>query len=305
MRARTARAALLIAAALALALPFCSAATAAAADWASIKPIAYASKRNILVESKERAYYQFNSEVPLAFSIEGPTRVKILTRLVMQNDSDEADYAVVVWRDGLPLFTEELETSAAGTATYIQFDGGRPAAIRRVYIDVPTGHHEYQIFAAGRAVVDARVFLSTAPKPRRVSFAPREYASVETFDHRGKELTYYVTTMEESVVLEVVGPTSVKVNTRLLFDPPMTGKLTYVLGVRELGRPEVLYKIKSGASTTVVCRDRTDRTPGALRSFMLDVGEGSHTYELRLAGDVGTELALKFYIPRGDLLNEP
>ncbi len=303
MRARMARAALLIAVTLAVAL--CAPAPATAADWASIKPIAYASKRNILVEAKERTYYQFNSEVPLAFSIEGPTRVKVLTRLMMQNDSDVADYAVVVWRDGLPLFTEELETTAAATATYIQFDGGRPAAIRRVYIDVPTGHHEYQLFAAERAVVDARVFLSTAPKPRRVSLAPREYASVETFDHRGKELTYYVTTREKSVVLEVVGPTSVKVNTRLLFERTMEGELTYVLGVRELGKPEVLYKIKSGVSTTVACRDRSDASPGALRHFMLDVGEGSHTYEFRLAGDVGTELALKFYIPRGDLLNEP
>jgi hypothetical protein len=45
--------------------------------------------------------------------------------------------------------------------------------------------------------------------------------------------------------------------------------------------------------------------PGALRHFVLEVPKGAHTYEFRLVDTVAGGLAVKFYIPRGDLTNEP
>ncbi len=83
----------------------------------------------------------------------------------------------------------------------------------------------------------------------------------------------------------------------------MVREQTYVLGVKEEGVPECLYKIESTPSKTVTCRDRDDRTPGALRHFMLEVGEGPHTFEFRLVDAESEALGLKFYIPRGDVQN--
>jgi hypothetical protein len=275
------------------------------ATWSSLAPAKSGAKADILVGSKTLTYYRFDSVAPLVLSVEGPTRLKILTRVRIPNDREEEAYTVVVTRDAEHPTTYEFTAPVSTDAHYVSFNSYRPGAIRRVYIDVPTGQHGYEILAAGDAVVDARPFESAAKSPSRVSIAPREYAAVETFYYRDKELTYYILTESTPVVLDVVGPTTIKVNTRLMFDRTMRGGQSYVLGVREYGEPEQLYKIEAEPSETVTSRDRSDVIPGALRHFMLEVGRGARTYEFRLADAVGGAVALKFYIPRGDLLNEP
>jgi hypothetical protein len=278
---------------------------ASAATWRTFTPTKYGAKADILVDSKTLTYYRFDSVAPIVLSIEGPTRLKILTRVRIPNDREEATYAVTVTRDGEHSFTEEFTTTPSSHAHYVAFNSYRPGVIRRLYIDVPTGQHGYEILAVGDAVVDARPFESAATNPSRVSIAPREYAAVETFYYRDKELVYYILTEESPVVLDVVGPTTIKVNTRLMFNQTMLSDQGYVVGVREYGSPEQLYKIETEPSETVTSRDRSDVIPGALRHFMLEVGRGARTYEFRLADAVGGAVALKFYIPRGDLLNEP
>lgn len=282
-----------------------AAAPARCADWKKLEPARYASKARIEIDSRKITYYRFDSESPLVFSVQGPTRIKVLTRLRLPAGVTEADYAISVVRDRTRGVHERFSTKPSEAAAYVRSEDHHPGVIRRAYIDVPTGQHGYELRAMGDAVVDARVFESAASTPSRVSLAPLTYASVETFFYRDKELTYYIATAQKPVVFEVIGPTTVKVNTRLLFDEAMFGEQTYMVGVREEGELETLYKIEAGPSETVVCRDRQDVIPGALRHFMLDVGPGTHTYEFRLADAAAHELAVKFYIPRGDLLNEP
>jgi hypothetical protein len=278
---------------------------AACATWTSLAPAKSGAKADILVGSKTLTYYRFDSVAPLVLSVEGPTRLKILTRVRIPNDREEETYAVTATRDAEHTTTYEFTAPVSNAAHYVSFNSYRPGAIRRVYIDVPTGQHGYEILAVGDAVVDARPFESAAKSPSRVSIAPRGYAAVETFYYKDKELTYYILTEDVPVVLDVIGPTTIKVNTRLVFDRTMRGGQSYVLGVREYGEPEQLYKIEAEPSETVTSRDRSDIIPGALRDFMLEVGKGARTYEFRLADSVGDAVALKFYIPRGDLLNEP
>lgn len=284
---------------------------ARAADWKSFQPAEDAGTTSIMIGDKELKYGHFTRDEPLTFSIEGPTRVKILTRVRMPYHTESVDYAVSVTRDGVHVETHEKTAGPIEGGFYIGFNNMCPGVIRRIYIDVPTGTHGYELRATGAYSVDARLFERAESKPSRVSLAPSEYESVETLFYRDKELTYYVLTKDVPVLLDVVGPTSIKVNTRLLYDATMLGEQTYVVGVRESGSSatadgaESLYKIDAEPSETVVCRDRSDVIPGALRHFMLDVPTGAHTYEFRLVDTVAGGLAIKFYIPRGDLLNEP
>ena len=278
---------------------------AGAATWKSIAPSGYASKAKLSVDKKEVTYYRFDSERALSFSVAGPARVKILTRLVIPNDREKDSYVVLVMLDGAKIQKETRDTVPSGRAFYVALDSVRPGVIRRIYIDVPTGQHSYELRAQGLARVDARVYASEDLDADRVSLAPRDGAAVEAFLSGDKELTYYLLTKSAPVVLDVVSPTAIRVNTRLLFDQTMAKRELTVVGVRERDGPEVLYKIESTPSETVVCRDRSDVVPGALQYFMLEVGPGLHTYEFRLADTMAQALAIKFHIPRGDLANEP
>lgn len=280
-------------------------AKAPASKWKSVAPSSCTSQSPLMVDGKQVTYCRFDAERPLSFSVQGPGRVKILTRLVIPNDREKDSYGVTVMRDGAAERTKEFDTVPSGRAFYVALDSVRPGVIRRIYVDVPTGAHTYELRAEGFGRVDARVYASTDPDADRVSFAPRDGPSVETLLSGDKELTYYLLTKSAPVVLDVVGPTTIRVNTRLLFDQTTSKRESYVLGVREPGAPEVLYKIETTPSETVVCRDRGDLLPGALRHFMLDVGPGAHAYEFRLVDTTARALALRFHIPRGDIANEP
>ncbi|MFH1865193.1 MAG: hypothetical protein ABIK85_04860 [Candidatus Eisenbacteria bacterium] len=276
-----------------------------AADWKSFRPADYSAKIKVSIGGSEHTYYKFTDDEPLTFSVEGPTRVKILTRVRVPNDRESVGYGVSISMDGVHLETVEKEAYPKESAFYIAFNSVRPGVLRRVYIDVPTGRHGYELRATGGHAVDARLFESAESKPSLVSIAPRDYGSVETLLYRDKELTYYLLTKGAPVVLDVVGPTNVKVNTRLLYDATMLGEQTYVVGVREGDAPECVYRIDAEPSQTVVLRDRGDAIPGALRHFEIEVPRGAHTYQFRLVDTVAGGLAVKFYMPRGDLTNEP
>ncbi len=276
-----------------------------AADWKSFRPAGYQAKVSISIGSRERTYYHFTAEEPLTFSIEGPTRIKILTRVRVPDDREMVGYGVSISRDGVHVETLEKEAYAKESAFYVASSSFRPGVIRRIYIDVPTGLHGYELSAVGGHSVDARLFETAESKPSLVSIAPQDFDSVETLYYRDKELTYYLMTKDAPVVLDVIGPTRIKVNTRLLYDTTMLGAQTYIVGVSEPGVSEDLYRIDGEPSHTVVLRDRTDVIPGALRHFLLEGPKGAHTYEFRLVDTVAGGLAIKFYIPRGDLTNEP
>ncbi|MFH1502173.1 MAG: hypothetical protein ABIG03_03915 [Candidatus Eisenbacteria bacterium] len=278
---------------------------AGAAEWRTVEPAGYESRVNVSVDEKQLTYYRFGANEPLRFSVEGPARVKILTRLRVHMSEASATCAIEVLRDGVSTGVDTLAAPASERSFYIGFEDFRPSVIRRLYIDVPTGTHGYEIRPVGRARVDARVFRAAESKPSRVSLAPDEYAGVETFYYRDKELVYYLAEKSRNVVLNVIGPTTVKVNSRLIFGRTMLSGQTYVLGVKGPGPEEMLYKIETEPSETVVFRDRDDVVPGALRHFMLEVPEGEQRYEFRVADSLGAGVALKFYIPNGDLSNEP
>jgi len=281
------------------------AAPAAAADWKSFRPASHGGTIRISVEGKENAYYRFTEDEPLTFSVEGPTRVKILTRVRIPNDHETMGYGVTVSRDGVPVETVEKQAYVKEGAFYIAFNMYRPGVIRRIYIDVPTGRHGYELRVADRNTVDARLFESTRTRPPLVSIAPSKFSDVEMLLYKEKELTYYRMSCTSKVVLDVVGPTTVKVNTRLLYGRTMMGDQSYLVGVEQEGQPECLYRIDTEPSHSVLCRDRDDILPGALRHFALDVPPGAHTYTFRLADPTAEGAVIKFYIPKGDLSNEP
>jgi hypothetical protein len=290
---------------LAVAACLVGASCAGAVEWRSVQPASAASSVTISVDSTELTYHRFDDRTPLVFGVEGPTRIKILTRVSIPNDRDESDYTVTVLLDGVEEGRRELRSHVTERAFYVALDASRPGVIRRIYIDVPTGPHTCELLAGQSTRVDARVFRSAAPRATNVSIAPERYGSAETLLSGDKALTYYVLTDREPVVLAVNGPTTVRVNTRLLYDETMSRDQSYVLGVREDDGAEALYRIETGPSETVTCRDRPDVIPGALRHFMLEVGEGPRVYRFRLVDTVARGLALKFYIPRGDLANAP
>jgi hypothetical protein len=275
------------------------------AAWRTIPLSGYAAKTAMMVEGRQTTYHRFDAGQPLSFKVVGPVRLKVLTRLVIPNPRERDSYTLVVARDGVQADAKTFDTVPADKAFYVALDSVRPGVIRRLYIDVPTGEHAYEIRAEGLARVDARVFASTEGEVERVGLAPRDDARPEVLVSGDRELTYYLLADGNPITLDVVGPTTVTVNVRLMFDDAMQKRESFVVTVEEQGGEEVLTRIETARSETVRCRDRGDVLPGALRQFTLDVAEGRHTYRFRLAEAASDLAAVSFHIPRGDVANAP
>jgi len=280
-------------------------ATAAATAWRSIPLSGYAARTAMMVEGKQATYHRFDAGQALSFKVTGPLRLKVLTRLVIPNPREKDSYALLVVRDGVQVDARAFDTVPAEKAFYVALDSVRPGAIRRLYIDVPTGEHAYEIRTEGLARVDARVFASADAAVERVGLAPRDGAQAEVLVSGDRELTYYLLADGAPITLDVVGPTTVRVNVRLMFDASMQKQESFVVAVGEPGGQEVLTRIEAARSQTVRCRDRGDVLPGALRHFTIDVAEGRHAYRFRLAEAASGLAAVSFHIPRGDVANAP
>jgi hypothetical protein len=258
-----------------------------------------------MVEGEQTTYHRFDAAQALSFKAAGPLRLKVLTRLVIPNSREKDSYALTVVRDGVQVDSMAFDTVPAEKAFYVALDSVRPGVIRRFYIDVPTGEHAYEIRTGGLARVDARVFSSAEARVERVSLAPRDDARPEVLVSGDRELTYYLLAEGFPVTLDVVGPTTVRVNVRLMFDASMQKQESFVVAAGEAGGQEVLTRIEAVRSRTVRCRDRGDVLPGALRHFAIDVPGGRHTYRVRLAEAASGLAAVSFHIPRGDVANAP
>ncbi len=91
-------------------------------------------------------YYRFDSENPIAFTLAGPTSLKVYTRLDfdMKMNGSQA-YAVAVYRDGTLWKSFHYNAKKLGTARYMERSDLLPGSRKTLRISVPSGSHQYEI----------------------------------------------------------------------------------------------------------------------------------------------------------------
>lgn len=271
-------------------------------DWDALVPEGFIERVILRVFGSELVYYGFDADTPLVFTVTGPTQVRVLSRLRFTPGMEgEQSYEVILSENGVE--KEKILHRATKTkkAAYIELkDVTLGKALKLDHTISDTGRHTFQVRlgANSKHRVEARIYELDDV----VEIAPHEYAeTVTAFLSESRERTYYLLTREQAVRVWVNGPTQLKVQARLDYDPGMVGKQMYVLNVAEDGHPLKSLHIESVRSTTVTYEDRSAIIPGAAKRFEIEVPEGSHTYEFQLPNSQYQGVCLRFQIPTEDV----
>ncbi|MCK4547467.1 MAG: hypothetical protein KAW17_08495 [Candidatus Eisenbacteria sp.] len=277
----------------------------AAYKWRSLEPENSPGKICIAIDDKELTYHRLEDRSALEFTLSGPRRVKIVTRYIYdEKDPARAGFTVRVIEDGAELLRKAISTEPSDAAHLCGKTDGRVGQIRRVYVDIPSGKHTYQVFVVERErKVAARVFRKVKVRETpMVSLTPLEYSSVYTLQFESGALSeHYGFASDEPLRFQIVGPTKVKVCTRLDFDTSMSGSQSYGIGVFQGEEQLRVHRYHVRKMATASYLEYPDILPGQRKCFWLEVPEGLHTYELQLVDGSGIRATAKIYIPEEDL----
>jgi hypothetical protein len=111
---------------------------------------------------------------------------------------------------------------------------------------------------------------------------------------------YYVARSGEEIILDVVGPTTIKVVCRLDYDAMMMGEKSYRIKVHEDEQLKNTYAVTARPSSVAYYENQKGRIPGRGSNFFVSVPEGQHSYRFEFVDGRQTSL-MRFYIPQSDL----
>ncbi|MDD5087508.1 MAG: hypothetical protein PHI18_01750 [bacterium] len=273
------------------------------------QPTTFDRTVDVLVSGKVRPYYLLEADTKIEIQVKGPSRLMILSRGVAGNSEESVKYTFLALRKKSH---RALRIShEARTTDRVVFSGdteGRIAYTRKKFIDVPKGEQTYSLYlpkdASGKVLlkfaVETNAFTSGTPV---VAMTPSQFTAQVDLVTREESTTYYRIGTGFSTTLDLVGPATLKVLSRIEFDANMSGKQKWRVRVLEDGKVKGTYSLAAGKSVVTAYREPSSLVASQAEVFYVEIPEGTHRYEFTLPENHRTGL-LKFLLPEKQLKPE-
>lgn len=289
----------------------------AGAAWTTARQVKGAKRVIAEVDGKSRAYWLLEKDGTFSASVNGPALVRLVSRSAWKNKFKGKEQVLDWTLDGQPggRFTHPLVKSRGARLRPAKDDPTfatpnkwtRLSAACTDEIRIPYGTHILRVkgdqSAADLALLRVKVkTIHPMPKGGTVDILPRESGRTRTVEVKNTRATYQVLGSGESLQVEAVGPTVVKVLTRLDWNSSMAGAQKYQLKVLEDGQLKNTWVLRGRHSKGAVYTDKQDSTPAHAETLFIEVPEGRHAYAVKFE-DSGREVNVRLLVPRASLRN--
>ena len=276
-----------------------------------LKPDKHGKVVKIQVKGKDWTYYKLDRKNPLEIVIDGPVKVRFITRLDMEEykTGDKIDYTIYADIDG----EKTHFTRSAKISKGIQFGdtgSGKIGIGEDIYHEFPAGKHKIKLYLGKKdeKVVYVRVLKEDSKigeGSQRVAYNPCEFTNIVKILVKEKIYDYYRVGPEDSLNLKVIGPATVKVLSRLEYDITMNGDKKYRVQVYEDDALKNTFLLNTVLSDVAIYAEPyADKSLSQGDQFFIEVPAGEHCYTFKIL-DSGRSILLKFYIPESALDNTP
>ncbi len=283
--------------------------TQAANQWRQVKAIQSAGEVCLFDGNQQFSYLLLNPGLPVEFKVNGPRRVKLVSRYIDgPGDPDRQGFSVTIKLDGNELLRKSFRSKDNPTMT-VCTQGTGVSTLRRAYVDVPKGAHIIGITGRsnGSGDVVCRLFRALKRKSTgTVPFAPEGYLELATLQFEsGKQSTYYRFEANTPLTFNVTGPTSLQLFTRLDFKTGMLGSQKYILEILCDGNLWRTFHYDVTRLSNGFYPEHLGILPGTRKKLRIPVPDGRHRYEIRCLRPENCGIAAQIRIPRKDLENRP
>ena len=246
-----------------------------------------------VTKTQEIDYYILTREEPLIINVDGPTWLRVYTRILWQEDMKESEkYRIIVERDGEDDRIVKMTAKKSGVSSVFGQDVSK---WRSFYINVPHETHTYRFFI-WRASSDTILLRFGFQSPERwEELIPISYESlIETIESE-KIYAYYTGEAEKDVSVIINGPRKIKVVTRVLCDSTFIGENVY--GITVYDGDELIRRVSYNTqkSETVIFKNSPNIVPSTKSVTYIDIGDGEHILKFRSEKGAG-KVAFAFYI---------
>jgi hypothetical protein len=237
----------------------------------------------VKVNNKNYKYWLVEQSKPTFFEVEGPSMVQIFLRTEAGKKTD-----IKFTVDGLNPVLKTLEQKESKSSA----KGFSKITDAKVFqLKVEKGKHKISIESNSKILV--RVVFKK--KLESVALVPFEHAGSVVVVSNETELGYYFGTKDKQMRFTILGPGTVTVDSRLIYDKSSMGKQSYILGTKLDADAEKTYQFETEPSgVTTLKMDKTS-IPGKVKSAKIKIGEGKHTLSVYSVGS--SKVAVRLSLP--------
>ncbi|MCB1059612.1 MAG: hypothetical protein KDB65_05240 [Calditrichaeota bacterium] len=271
-----------------------------------LKPTTYDQGTSLTIAGKSRHYFVVDADNKVSVTVEGPSQLKIMSRLQLRSEEATPDYSFDVMIEGSKKAKTVHHTSRLSEKAESGSDGPQYLGVlRSKVVDIPSGKHNVSI-----SVPDGSqevLFIRLSQKTNEftggtavIAMTPFEYTSEVEMVSDEVIYPYYRISSTERAALRLVGPATLKVLSRIEFSPEMKGTQKWKVQVLEDGKLKKAYHLSAGSSDVIQYRNPAPLLPSRAETFFVEIPEGEHVYEFRMEDDSRTVL-LRFLMPKAEL----
>jgi poly-gamma-glutamate system protein len=281
----------------------------AADQWLQVKPNQSHATICLQSQGQEFSYFLLDPAKPIEFKVNGPRRVKLITRYIAgPGDPIKQGFTVTINLDGDEVLRKTFHAET-NDGIVVCNQGGGVSSLRRIYLDIPKGTHHVQITgqSPGSGDVACRLFRQSKRKTSgTVPFAPEGYLELAVLQFEsGKQSSYYRFESDSPLTFTVSGPTNLELYTRLDFDIGMLGSQKYTLEILRDGEIWQTFHYDVTRHSNAFYPEQLDLLPGTRKKLRITVPAGLHSFEVRCVRPENCGISAQIRIPRKDLQGRP
>jgi hypothetical protein len=240
----------------------------------------------LLVNSgKVRSYFPLAAKKTSTILMRGPGELKVLTRArFLPKTKGMLNYRVSYKIDGGEQHTLDVENVTRANDVFFKEESyGIPGDSHDLSLRLGRGYHSIEFSLVDTTAKVVARYLFDPGKDQKIKWvALAPLAPFEPVDLFAKEETahYFRFTTGKPLKIEVIGPTEVRVLTRVENSYDMQGQSNYRIQVQQFGQVVRTYQMSSRRSETTKYVDNTTMVPGKAREIVFKVPKGKQVYEI-------------------------
>ena len=263
-----------------------------------------AAALNLEIAGKLSLYHRLAVDSTATLAVKGPGKLDVLVRLSLKSELDTGiAYVVRVSENNTLLKT--IEATSSPSESKWQNTNDLAAKSRKFTLAVPEGDHRLSFKLTNTKASAAGLrYLYESGKTSHKSDSdvyPLSMAGSVTVSLREKLIDFFLADKTRPVVVEVIGPTSLRVISRLAYSGTMKGPQKYNLSISLDNQSLRQEALTSEKSVNVDFTNHKEWSVGESRTTYLDVPGGKHRVSFVLNSTDAPAVALRFTIPKEDV----
>ena len=252
-----------------------------------LKPTIGGEEKEILKIANKRRIYTIMREDSLIYQVNGPARIELITRYPSpekSNKSQRFSYQLIV--DNEEPITINHRYKLQKSIRSVQHPSHYYTYSGNYFINIKDGDHKLTMYtnAGQKYPVLLRVIKKNYKKSLNNihELQPMVFQTNQTVVVSGKDISYYDLVNGRPLQLDMDGPKTLRILSRLLFDEEMGPEESFRIRVKSGRKVLGTYYMSTERSSDSTVKDQPYKVPGKWRTCEVTIPTGKHVISVEL-----------------------